>query len=226
MAAIYLIRHGQASFGQQDYDQLSDKGMQQSALLGAAWPTYIKPDKIYLGTLKRHQQTYQEFISKIDFCIPSQQITALNEFDHQDIIKQSEQAKPLSAKQNIAIANNDENGRRFVQAIEQWTSTPQSNLYHESWSDFKKRAVSSLTQMMSERLPHEQHILAFTSGGIIAAITQHVLQLDDSQCLQLLSRLRNTSITKVLFSGDRLGIDSINNFQHLEQAGKDWPTFR
>ncbi len=32
MAAIYLIRHGQASFGSTDYDKLSDKGHKQSIM--------------------------------------------------------------------------------------------------------------------------------------------------------------------------------------------------
>ena len=36
MAELYLIRHAQASFGAENYDQLSDLGHQQSQSLGKA----------------------------------------------------------------------------------------------------------------------------------------------------------------------------------------------
>ena len=34
MTDIYLVRHGQASFGEKDYDNLSKLGLEQSYLLG------------------------------------------------------------------------------------------------------------------------------------------------------------------------------------------------
>jgi len=34
MSSIYLVRHGQASFGSANYDELSDRGRRQSRILG------------------------------------------------------------------------------------------------------------------------------------------------------------------------------------------------
>ena len=34
MATIYLVRHGQASFGKENYDQLSPRGWEQGRILG------------------------------------------------------------------------------------------------------------------------------------------------------------------------------------------------
>ncbi|MCO8647501.1 histidine phosphatase family protein, partial [Burkholderia multivorans] len=34
MAELFLVRHGQASFGTDDYDRLSDVGVQQGVWLG------------------------------------------------------------------------------------------------------------------------------------------------------------------------------------------------
>jgi broad specificity phosphatase PhoE len=34
MGTLYLVRHGQASFGADDYDQLSELGRRQSVRLG------------------------------------------------------------------------------------------------------------------------------------------------------------------------------------------------
>ncbi|MGH9676067.1 MAG: phosphoglycerate mutase family protein, partial [Candidatus Acidiferrum sp.] len=37
MGRLVLVRHGQASFLQQDYDKLSELGEKQSRLLGEYW---------------------------------------------------------------------------------------------------------------------------------------------------------------------------------------------
>ena len=39
MSAVYLVRHGQASFGAADYDQLSALGEQQARVLGQVLAT-------------------------------------------------------------------------------------------------------------------------------------------------------------------------------------------
>ncbi|MEQ9737575.1 MAG: phosphoglycerate mutase family protein, partial [Algiphilus sp.] len=58
MGAIYLIRHGQASFGKADYDQLSSTGMQQASRLGEALSMRLPhPDVVVAGAMLRHQQT-------------------------------------------------------------------------------------------------------------------------------------------------------------------------
>ena len=37
MSMLHLVRHGQASFGADDYDKLSELGWQQSRRLGEYW---------------------------------------------------------------------------------------------------------------------------------------------------------------------------------------------
>ena len=60
MSVIYLIRHGQASFGTDNYDQLSAVGREQSAILGSYFAALGEPiDRIYTGTLARQRVTAQ-----------------------------------------------------------------------------------------------------------------------------------------------------------------------
>ena len=60
MSVIYLIRHGQASFGTANYDQLSAVGREQSAILGSYFATLGEPiHRIYTGTLERQRETAQ-----------------------------------------------------------------------------------------------------------------------------------------------------------------------
>ena len=58
MGVILLVRHGQASFGTDDYDRLSELGTRQSASLGSAWEAggAVFTDAIAGGML-RHAQT-------------------------------------------------------------------------------------------------------------------------------------------------------------------------
>ena len=62
MGTLYLVRHGQASFGADDYDQLSPLGRQQAVRLGE----YLRPklqgqaiEAVMMGSLKRHRQTWE-----------------------------------------------------------------------------------------------------------------------------------------------------------------------
>lgn len=62
MGTLYLVRHGQASFGADDYDQLSDLGRRQSVRLGVvakllrALPNALF-DKLLAGRLRKRRQT-------------------------------------------------------------------------------------------------------------------------------------------------------------------------
>jgi broad specificity phosphatase PhoE len=60
MGTLYLVRHGQASFGADDYDQLSPLGRQQAVRLGEYWrgSRARRFDAVLTGTLRRHTQTW------------------------------------------------------------------------------------------------------------------------------------------------------------------------
>jgi broad specificity phosphatase PhoE len=58
MATIYLIRHGQASFGTEDYDRLSALGTRQAEVLGEYLRDHgIAFDAVYSGDLQRQRET-------------------------------------------------------------------------------------------------------------------------------------------------------------------------
>ena len=62
MSELILIRHAQASFGHENYDNLSALGHDQAALLGSLFERLkITPDRVVIGTQKRHLQTLENF---------------------------------------------------------------------------------------------------------------------------------------------------------------------
>ena len=67
MSQLFLIRHGQASFFAENYDQLSDLGIQQSKILGRAWSKGgFKFDYVWSGTLERQIGT-AELVGQVFF---------------------------------------------------------------------------------------------------------------------------------------------------------------
>lgn len=56
MGTLYLIRHGQASYGEADYDRLSARGHEQARALGR-FLAHARLDTVYAGPLRRQQQT-------------------------------------------------------------------------------------------------------------------------------------------------------------------------
>ena len=83
MSELILIRHAQASFGHENYDNLSDLGHDQAALLGSLFDKLnIAPDRVVIGTQKRHQQTLENFNLKCQV----DKHPGWNEYDFRDLL--------------------------------------------------------------------------------------------------------------------------------------------
>ena len=84
---IYFIRHGQASFGSENYDNLSELGHKQSKLLGLYLTKIgIDFDRIVSGTLNRQQQTCQNIIKAMEISPTPEKQSLLNEYDVKDVL--------------------------------------------------------------------------------------------------------------------------------------------
>ena len=87
MSELYLVRHGQASFGSPDYDQLSEIGFKQSNVLGEFFVSRnIIFDRFVCGDMRRHRQTISQVckgmqLSKYNLDI----LPGLNEYDFENL---------------------------------------------------------------------------------------------------------------------------------------------
>jgi broad specificity phosphatase PhoE len=244
MAAIYLIRHGQASFGSTDYDQLSSKGSQQARLLGEYWRSRAAPSQFYCGDLLRHGQTLTHFVNGYQGSSTPMVIhSGLNEFDHVEILQKYNHQWNNFAKMSEALNQLDEPNKalqkEFYLALKRWISGDNDHEYKESWPQFQARCIRALQNILQQELAkkrllsaasggrkHAKDILVFTSGGTISVIIKHILELNDQQTLAINQQTRNTSVTKLLFSENMLSVDYFNNYSHLEQAGDEWITYK
>ena len=73
MGTLYLIRHGQASYGEADYDRLSPRGIEQALAIGR-WAARVGLDALYAGPLRRQQQTAQYAIEGAGGTLPVPQL--------------------------------------------------------------------------------------------------------------------------------------------------------
>ena len=91
MGAIYLLRHGQASFGGDNYDQLSPTGVAQARVLGQALKAReVVPAVALSGTMQRHRDTASGCLAELGATLPVRELAGVNEFDHEAVIRAAE----------------------------------------------------------------------------------------------------------------------------------------
>jgi broad specificity phosphatase PhoE len=226
MAYIYLIRHGQASFGGDDYDMLSALGTKQAQLLGQWFRSYFPNlDAGVVGTMRRHLQTAQHFFAAFDAPTGQRvQWTAdpgFDEYDHDHLLSCWERATGAAAIANRATTDmhaTREFQQRFALAFERWTSGQHDVDYQISWQAFRARCVAALDRL-AEKLQRDQNAVVFTSGGPISALCQHVLGMPDDRVAPLQWQLVNTSVTRLHYRPRKISLASFNSTAHLELAG-------
>ncbi len=234
MSTLYLVRHGQASFGQDDYDRLSEIGEDQSRLLGEFWAKQgLHLDAVYSGTHKRQLDT-AEFVRKgyraagQDF--PETVINAdFNEYDAQSIITRS---MPTVLKENpelleiIASMSQDNDigqptGKKnfqkiFSRMMEYWVAGKLNIKGIESWKEFTGRVNHGLELLTNEQ-GSGKTVALFSSGGPVSVAIQRALNTADQTTLDLGWVTRNTSISEFRFSTKGFALYSYNETPHLNQ---------
>lgn len=224
MTTIYLIRHGQASFGAESYDQLSPNGELQAKLLGQYFNQILKQDPyVIAGSMQRHQQTAKIALAESFPDLRIQTDSAWNEFNHEQVFSHYEPRfkQPHLLKQEIekAINPRDYLGKIFEAAIERWTGGEYHHEYDEAWPHFKNRvenALQSLCNQLAETQP--RYAVVFTSGGVISAIAGKLLELNPNRTFALNWAITNSSITTLRLVGNEAQLLSLNEHHFIKAA--------
>ncbi|CAB1057641.1 Phosphoglycerate mutase [Olavius sp. associated proteobacterium Delta 1] len=228
MSEIYLFRHGQASFGEDNYDKLSPIGVIQSQILGRHLAQTGKSfDAIYFGEMERQQKTAQEFIdhcSKNKLSTPQPTIfDAFNEYDSvavwQALVPELAQEDPSIAQDAAEIIGNKKAFQRiFAKVMNRWISGSYQAAGIPYWHDFKQRVRQGLADLIARHGVRKQ-IAIFTSGGPISVVVQAALGLTDPKTLEVSWQLMNASITRVKYNSRGIMLAVFNDVTHLELEG-------
>lgn len=230
MGAIYLLRHGQASFGGQNYDQLSHNGHAQARVLGQALKARgVMPDVAISGTMRRHLDTASACLDELGAVLSVQQHAGVNEFDHENVIRVAEPryADPLAMMTDFAASGDPRRAFQtfFKGAVERWVGGAHAAEYAEPWTAFKQRCVAALHELVAHT-PPKGTTLVFTSGGFISVVCAQLLGLSDAQAFTINWTLANAGITKIIAGRDGLHLMSINEHGHVEGTEPSLLTYR
>ncbi|CAI8780147.1 Histidine phosphatase family protein [Pseudomonas sp. IT-93MI4] len=225
MGSIYLIRHGQASFGADDYDVLSPIGVRQAEVLGQHLAELgIRFDRCLAGDLRRQQHTatsaLEQFTAK-GLSVPTLETdSAFNEFDADAIIRAlipamlEDEPEAIDILRNAA-QNRAEFQRIFALVIERWLAGTYDTPGLESWLGFVERVQAGLHRVL-EQADGNQKIAVFTSGGTITALLHLITQMPARQAFELNWQIVNTSLNQLKFRGREVALASFNSHAHLQ----------
>ncbi|HBX53852.1 histidine phosphatase family protein [Pseudomonas sp. UBA2684] len=225
MGSIYLIRHGQASFGADDYDVLSPIGIRQAEVLGAHLAQLgLRIDRSVSGDLRRQQHTATAALTQLTRAglqAPALEIdAAFNEFDADAVIRAllpdllPEEPEALHVLRNAA-QNRAEFQRLFARLIGRWISGEHDKPGLQSWQGFVEQVQGGLLRLL-EQAESKQNIAVFTSGGTITALLHLITGVPPAQAFELNWQIVNTSLSCLKFRGNQVSLASFNSHVHLQ----------
>jgi broad specificity phosphatase PhoE len=211
MGTLYLVRHGQASFGAADYDQLSDLGQIQSQRLGAHWRKQgLQFEAVLTGTLRRHTQTWAGIALGAGWRHAPLAWPGLNEYNSEALIA-AIHPEPLTQSDTPELRRH--HFRLLRQGLAAWMQGSTQPLGMPTYADFLTGIVSALDHV---RTQHTGAVLMVSSGGPISAAISQVLGTPDSSTIELNMRIRNSAVTEFAFTPKRHMLQTFNTLPHLD----------
>jgi broad specificity phosphatase PhoE len=230
MSEIYFIRHGQASFGEDNYDRLSPLGIRQALCLAKHLAETGKSfDGVYYGEMERQQNTAREFInhysSKGLSVLPPVVSKAFNEYDSftvwRALIPEMLEDEPSIANDLDKLPGDQKAFQRvFAPLMTRWISGKYNADGLPRWDDFTRRVKQGLEELTA-RHGADKRLVVFTSGGPISVAVQIALGLSDKKALEISWQLLNASITRIKYNSRGMMLAGFNEVTHLELEGDE-----
>ena len=221
MGTLYLVRHGQASFGAADYDQLSDLGQRQCHALGEWFGQRgVQFDAVLRGTLRRHAQSLDALAAGHGALPPASEWPGLNEYDSAAVIR-AIHPTPLAAPDSPEVYR--AHFRLLRQGLQAWMDGRTAPAGMPSYGHFVQGINAVLDHVRSQ---HEGKVLIVSSGGPIATAVGQVLGTSAETIIELNLRIRNSAVTEFNFTPKRHMLQSFNHLPHLDTAERrDWESY-
>ncbi|MPZ79630.1 MAG: histidine phosphatase family protein [Actinophytocola sp.] len=221
MGAVYLLRHGQASFGTADYDVLSPTGELQSKVLGDELRRREVPvHAVWAGTLRRQLATAAACLPAAGLDLPVRQDPRWNEYDHLGLVPQGQAADP---------SDRAASARRFQELLDEalrgWLEGGSTAGVSGTWAEFAGGTVAAVDEVFDD-LPRGGSALVFTSAGVISAVCARLLNTPPSGYLALNRTMANAGITKLVRGRSGVSLLSFNELGHFEGDRRELLSYR
>ena len=255
MTRILFVRHGQASAGAADYDELSELGRTQSRLLGRWLADHNKaPTHVYVGPRKRHRDTFDELATAYHEAIgltvdgqlaidPTSSLTRrmlpvptmLDALDEHHGVQLLTSLGPLLAQRDDAIGRAARRAfagggkRAFIELVlltmPAWARGELSHPDVEPWADFMTRSRTVSPRLSS--LGETASVWVISSGGLISSVIGEALGCSLERTFELMFAMRNTALSELSVRRGEDGTHALSlfTFNTLPHLDEDHTTF-
>lgn len=201
---IYLVRHGQASFGSDNYDLLSPRGHEQAARLRSSWSdAQVALTHCVSGAMTRQRETAVGAVPERESVAIRRTDQRWNEFEH------------VAMAAEVA-ADGTHEPRAFQaalhEALARWMAGASGS--HESYQEFADRVLAGFAAVVQEA-GRGQKVAVFSSAGPIALVVSHLLTSDDALFRPLNDVVVNASVTSVLVGAGGPRLLTFNDHAHV-----------
>lgn len=225
MGTLYLVRHGQASFGADNYDRLSELGRRQSQRLGeywrGCWGDSLRFDLVLTGTLHRQVQTWHGIAKGAGLTdTPQLEWPGLNEYDSQAVMA-AVHPEPLPVPGTPELRR--QHFRILRDGLIAWMRGETAPAGMPSYADFVRGVTGAIEHV---RAHCSGRVLIVSSGGPISTAIGQILATPPAGTVELNMRYRNSAVSELEFSPRRHSLVSYNALPHLTGgAYRDWTTY-
>jgi broad specificity phosphatase PhoE len=221
MGTLYLVRHGQASFGADDYDRLSELGARQCLRLGEWFRAKgIVFEAALVGTLRRQNESLAAIVQGLGTPLEALSWPGLNEYDSHAVIR-CVHAEPLVKPTSTEEVRH--HFRLLRQGLAGWMDASLSPAGMPSYAEFLAGVNGALDLV---RTQHSGNVLLVSSGGPISTAVGQVLGMAPTATIELNLRIRNSAVSEFVFTPKRHQLLSCNTLPHLDAAElADWITY-
>jgi len=219
MSELFLVRHAQASYGESDYDRLSELGHQQSRWLGEYFEyRKLRFDRVICGEMVRHGETLDNISAAMGKVIPNPAVhTQWNEFDFEALInaylckfpdqKPAENAPPEAF--SCLLTN----------TLQAWADDVLARDIPESFAEFEQRVGAALS-LATEQTERGGKVLVVSSGGPISMALKMVLMAPPGSMIRMNMQTRNSSYSRLFFNHESIHLAGFNHTPHLDHPGR------
>lgn len=224
MGTLYLVRHGQASFGAADYDQLSELGTRQCERLGGWFRSRgARFDAVLTGTLKRHAQSLAAIETGLGARREAQVWPGLDEYDSEALVRAVHPGALPAPDTPEAVR---QHFRLLRQGLAAWMAGEVRPAGLPAHADWVAGIVAALDHVRTQHAGGD--VLIVSSGGPISHAVGHVLGLNADAVIELNLYLRNSALTEFKVNPKRHTLISFNTLPHLDSlpapAHEAWVT--
>jgi len=223
MPTVLLVRHGQASFGAEDYDVLSPLGVRQAEIVAASLAERgYGPNRVISGSMRRQRETAAAFGA-----VPAEVDRRWDEYDADDVLAHhSDSGQRLEGPRDAKAPISNRNFQAILEpALEQWIALAEQSSTVQTWPQFSGTGAAALAELVAA-LESGQTAVVVTSGGAIAALVGALLGAP-AEIFSALNRvLVNAGVTKLVVGSTGTNVVSVNDHSHLEMVDRALVTYR